>query len=127
IIRGNSTISLEENFHVIENLTVELGATFNLRNSGVSSFTGNIVNNGTLGINGVLGSGQILMIGTTPQNISGTGTFNDLAALTVGADADVTLGHSLNIAGAGISSVMGKLNFVTHNINGVGATANTGR
>jgi hypothetical protein len=80
-----------------------------------------------LGIEGAIGSAQILMIGTNPQTISGTGTFNDLGALTVGADADVTLGHSLNISGTGISSIIGKLNFATYTINGVGGASNTGR
>lgn len=127
VIKGNSTVALSENFNIIENLTIETGSTFNLRGSGVSTFTGNILNNGTLGIDGTLGSGQILMIGTTPQSISGTGTFNNLAALTVGADADVTLGHSLNIAGTGISSIIGKLNFGNYTINGVGGAASTGR
>lgn len=127
VIKGNSTVALAENFNVIENLTIEAGSTFKLRGSGVSSFTGNILNNGTLGIEGTLGSGQILMIGTVPQSISGTGTFNNLAALTVGADAEVTLGRSINIAGTGISSIIGKLDFGTNSINGVGTDPSTGR
>ena len=124
-IRNNSTISLSENFLGIENLTVESGSTFLLNASGPSPISGNILNNGTLGTSGP-GSSNLMMLGSTPQSISGTGVFN-LGALSIATDANVTLNSSVNLAGTLISYIYGSLNLLGNQIIGNGVAVNTGR
>ena len=120
IVRNNAAITLNENFTSIENLTIENGSSFLLRTSGSSPFTGNIVNNGTFGAGALVTTSQLLMIGTQPQTISGTGTFADFGAISIGTDANVTLSNSLNLMGSSTSSVSGTINFATSSITGNG-------
>lgn len=121
VIKTGTTINLNspaENFIKINDLTIENGATFNLRVSGGNAITGNILNNGTLGIGGTPGSSQIVMAGTLPQSVSGSGTFNALACFSVANDANVTLGKSLVLNGTSTSNIIGILNFGTNTISG---------
>ncbi len=110
----------------VDNISIESGAKFNLLGSGIFPVTGNIVNNGTFGAAAPIGSSQLLMYGSSsPQSISGTGLFSDLGALSVGSDAVVTLGRSLNFVGVGTSnpstsSISGTLNFLNNNVTGTG-------
>ncbi len=126
-VKSDKTVALTESFYNIDNLTIENGGTFNMRNTGVSPISGNVVNNGTFGVNGAIGSANLLFTGNSPQTISGTGTFNNLGAITVGADAAVKLETSLNILGEAQSSVLGLLDFDLYEIRGIGTAANRGR
>ena len=118
IIRNNSTVALNENFYKIDNLTIEPGSTFRLRASGTSPVAGNIINNGVLGVVSPFTTSQLLMIGTSAQTITGMGTFLDLGGLSVGTDANVTLGSSINLAGTSTSSITGTLNSGTNSLTG---------
>ncbi|WP_113664176.1 T9SS type A sorting domain-containing protein [Pedobacter nanyangensis] len=129
-VENNTVVNLVENFTSIDNLTIAAGSEFYLRSSGVSTFKGNILNNGTFGAattlstDGnsqiIIGSSQLLLNGTVPQTVSGNGIFKDLGALSVGSDATVTLSSSLNLAGysnttsltQSTSSISGKINFI---------------
>lgn len=102
----------------VDNLTINTGMSFYMPTTGVFPVKGNIVNNGTLGISGTATSAQLLMVGTSPQTISGSGTFSDLGALSVATDADVTLGTSLSLKGTSTASVTGTLNMATYSLTG---------
>ncbi len=125
LVRNNAAITLSENFLGVENLTIENGASLLLNATGPSPVSGNVLNNGTLGVNGV-GSCNLMMLGTTAQSISGSGTFN-LGALSVANDANVTLNSSINLGGALISYIYGALDLQGNQIIGNGVSANTGR
>jgi len=125
LVRNNATVTLAENFLGVENLTIENGSSLLLNPTGPSPVSGNIVNSGTLGVNGV-GSSNLMMLGTTAQSISGSGAFN-LGALSVANDANVTLNSSINLNGALISYVYGTLDLQGNQIIGNGASASTGR
>ena len=58
------------------------------------------------------------MVGTTPQSIGGTGTYNAIGALQIAADADVTLNANITLNGTSTSSIVGKLNAQTYSITG---------
>jgi hypothetical protein len=125
-VRNNATVTLVENFYVIDTLTVNAGAAFNMRTSGTGAFTGNIINNGTFGAATPATSNHVIMIGTVPQSIGGTGTFNGIGALSVGTDAEVTLERNISIGSSAsppTSTITGKLNTQTYTINSIGATA----
>lgn len=125
IIRNNIAISLSENFLGVENLTIENGSSFLLNGTGPSPIFGNIVNNGTLGVTAT-GSSNLILIGNTPQLISGSGSFN-LGAFSVATDANVTLGSSINLAGTLISYIYGAANVQNNQIKTNGVAASTGR
>ncbi len=113
------TVSLSsENFIKMNDLTIDNGASFTLRNSGGQAIGGNILNNGTLGVNSTIGSSTIIMTGNSPQTISGTGTFNPLGLITVGNDANVILERNLIFNGTNTGNVIGTLNFKTSTISG---------
>lgn len=118
LIKSGVTINLAENFIKMNDLTIESGATFNLRSSGGHAVTGNIVVDGTLGVNGTPTSSQLIMAGTNPQTISGSGSINALGCFTVAKDANVTLSRNLVINGTSTSNVIGRLNFGTNVISG---------
>ncbi|RYF23691.1 MAG: T9SS type A sorting domain-containing protein [Flavobacteriales bacterium] len=120
IVRNNTTVTLNENFTNIENLTVEAGSAFYIRITSVSPISGNILNNGTFGAVAGVTTSQLLLNGTAPQSISGSGTFTDLGAVSIGADANVTLSRSLNLTGSSTSSVAGILNLGTQTLTGSG-------
>ncbi len=125
-IRNNVDLSMgTDNFNNINDLTIENGSTFQIRGTGPSPISGNIVNNGTLTVNAT-GSSNLLMIGHSPQSISGTGAFN-LGAFSVAEDANVTLNASINIAGSLISYIYGTLNVQGNQLKTNGIAAGTGR
>ncbi len=118
-IRNSATVD-PENFYNIDTLTVETGSTFRLRTTGGSPFAGNIVNNGTFGANTPIGTSQLIMLGTVPQTIGGSGTFTDVATLAIAADADVTLNRDVLISSVSTSNICGKLNTQANRITGSG-------
>jgi len=128
LIRNNTTVTLGENFSSIENLTIETGSSFYLRGSSTSPFKGNIINNGTFGVAAPITSSQLVMVGTSPQSIGGTGVFADLGAISIGAESVVTVNKSLNFVGVSsttnatptTSSISGTLNLMNNVLNGTG-------
>jgi len=126
VISGNASVE-SGNFYNIDNLTIENQSSFFLATAGSSPISGNIINNGTFGAMTPIGTSQLVMVGTSPQTVSGTGTFNDLGAFSVATDSEVTLLESLNISGTAISYITGGLNFGNHSLNGTGISENRGR
>ena len=120
IIAANQSV-IGDAFYNIDNLTIESGASFYLKASGVSPVSGNIINNGTLGSNTGFTSSNLLLKGTTAQSIGGTGTFAPLGAFSVGTGADVTVNANIVINGTSNSLLTGKVNFGTHTITGTGS------
>lgn len=129
VVKSPAVVTLTETFFNIDTLTINSGATFNMRTTGSSPVSGDIINNGTFGA-GAPTSANLVMIGTVPQTIRGSGTFNSLGAFAVGTDAEVILNRSLNIIGTSTSNITGKLNTQANVISGTGAfqlrTANAG-
>lgn len=102
----------------IDNLTIEPNAAFNLQATGVTPISGNILNNGTFGAVSNVTSSNLLLHGLTPQTIGGSGTFNPLGTMSIGAHADVTLNTSLQLIGTATGNISGKLNVQGHVISG---------
>jgi len=122
IIKTGVTLNLNtlaEDFIKVNNLTIETGANLNLRTTAGNSVAGDLLVNGTLGVEGTPTSSQLIMVGATPQSIAGSGIIS-LGAFSVAKDANVTLSRSLEINGSGTSSVIGRLNFTTNTISGTG-------
>jgi len=125
IVRNNATVTLAENFYGIDTLTINAGAAFYMRVSGTAPFSGNIINNGTFGAASPTTSNHVIMIGSVPQSIGGTGTFVNFGAFSVGTDADVTLNTNITIGSTATpptSTVTGKLNTQTYTVNSTGTT-----
>jgi hypothetical protein len=117
LVKSPAVVTLNENFYNIDTLTINSGATFSMRPTSFSPISGDIINNGTFGA-GSPSTNQLVLIGTGPQTINGTGTFNNIGGFTVGTDAQVTLNRNLNIVGTTTSNVTGKLNVQTNLVSG---------
>jgi len=131
-VKSGVTMTLTESFYNIDTLNINSGGTFNLRTSGTNPISGNIINDGTFGAAVGYTTANLVFIGSVPQTVSGSGTFNNIGNITIGTDADVTLNSNLSISGSSTSSVTGKLNTQTYTLNGTGniqfrpsATANS--
>ena len=121
IVRNNAQVTLTDNPLNIDDLTINSGSTFLIRTSNSTPVAGNIINNGTFGSAPSPTSSVLLMHGTSPQTISGSGTFNALGSFHVANGADVTLGTNLTIIGSSTSSITGKLNTQNFTIGGTGS------
>lgn len=117
---GNNQTVTGDFFYNVDNLTIDAGSTFYLKGSGGTPISGNITNNGTFGAVSGFTSSNLLMKGIAPQSIGGTGTFQTLGSLSVGAASDVTLNANLVLNGTSNSLINGKINFTTHTISGTG-------
>lgn len=115
---------------ILGNLTVRSGST--LTNNGNASGTGfevkgNVSVAGTLTVNGTGSSGTLIMSGTAPQSISGTGTY-DLYSFTVNntgaivAGSGVTLNRALSMDGE-LTLTNGLINTSSTNMFSLTATA----
>jgi hypothetical protein len=115
IVRNNAQITMDGIAYNIDNLTIESGAKLLFKTTQPNPIAGNIVNNGTLGATAGWTSAALIMVGTTPQTIGGSGTFQTMGAFHVATDADVTLQANLTVASttgsSSSSSICGKLNF----------------
>lgn len=124
VIGNNAMVTADGGFYNVDTLTVNTGATFNLSATTGYAVAGNIVNNGTIGSTTNFKSSQLIMVGTAPQSVSGTGTFNGICAFSVATDANVTLNADLKIGSDTISSpistITGKLNVLSKTISSTG-------
>jgi hypothetical protein len=119
IVRNNQTITLDGNPSTIDTLTINSGSTLYIKSTGNTNITGGIINNGSFGSAGAgATSSALLLFGTTPQSIGGSGTFLALGSLQIGADADVTLNTNIVLNGSATSSIVGKLNAQNYSIGG---------
>ncbi len=119
LVKSPAVVTLTEIFYNIDTLTVNSGATFNMRVTGTSPFSGDIIVNsgGAFGA-GSPTSANMIMVGIVPQSIGGAGTINNLGALTIGTDAQVTVNKNLNIVGTSTTNITGKLNMQSNTISG---------
>ena len=118
-IAANVSVNAAD-FYNIDNLTIETGATFNLKGSGTSPVSGSILNNGTFGAVSGFTSSILLMKGNTLQTIGGTGVFTPLGSLVVAAKSNVELNANLIVNGTSNAVVHGKLNLKNSTITGTG-------
>ena len=124
IVRNNQTITLDGNPSTIDTLTINSGSTLYFKSTGNTNITGSIINNGSFGSAGAgATSAALLLFGTTPQSIGGSGTFLPFGALQIGADADVTLNTNIVLNGSATSSIVGKLNAQNYTIGGSSSTS----
>jgi hypothetical protein len=123
-IGNNAVVNADGGFYNVDTLAINTGATFNLSATSGYAVAGNVVNNGTLGSVANYKSSQIIMLGTVPQTVSGTGTFNGICGFSVGTDAAVTLNADLKIGSDTISSptsfISGKLNMQARTLSSTG-------
>lgn len=123
-IGNNAVVNADGGFYNVDTLTVNTGATFNLSATSGYAVAGNVVNNGMLGSVVNSKSSQIIMLGTVPQTVSGTGSFNGICGFSVGTDATVTLNADLKIGSDTISSptsfISGKLNMQARTLSSTG-------
>ena len=121
-VRNNATVTLAENFYQVKDLTINAGSAFYTRVSGTAPVSGNIVNNGTFGAASGYTSAHLILNGSTPQTISGTGTFGGFGAVSVATDADVTVNTNLTVGASGspTSTITGKLNMQGYTFSGTG-------
>ncbi len=131
-VKTGVTITLTDNTFGLDTLTIENGAAFNYRTTGTLPIKGDIINNGIFGAAAGFTSSNLVLIGTVPQRVTGSGIFNNFGTLSIGTDAGVTLYTNIAISGSSTSSVTGKLNTQTHTVSGTGnfqfrtaATANS--
>jgi hypothetical protein len=125
IIRNNVNITLAENFFNIDTLTVNAGSSFFLRTTGTAPISGNIINNGTFGSASGATSSHLILVGSVPQTISGSGSFPGFSAFSVGTDASVTINNNITIgsaSGTPTSTITGRLNVQGFTINSTGTT-----
>lgn len=125
IIRNGATVNEDGAPFNMDNLTINAGATFNLLTNGGHPVAGNIVNNGTFGSIAGATTSHLIMVGITPQTISGSGVFNAVSAFSVATDADVTLNANLIIGSASgppTSNITGKLNVQGFTVSSTGTT-----
>lgn len=116
IASGQSVIA--DAFYSMDNLTIENGATFYLKSSGASPISGNIINNGTFGSVPGFTSSNLLMVGTQPQTVGGSGTFSPFGAFSVATKSDVTVNTDIVVNGSTNSLLNGKINLQNHTITG---------
>jgi len=115
------TVTVNGTVTGIDSIFIQPNATFQLASAGVLPVLGSITNNGTFGTATVIGTSNLLMVGSgTLQTIGGTGTFNAIGALSVGTDAKVRLDRPIVVAGATTSSITGILDVQGNTITGSG-------
>jgi len=112
------TVNVDAFFYKIDTLRIDPLATFNLRASGTAPVWGDIINNGTFATAAPISTSNLIMTGTVPQSIKGTGTFGPVGGLCVATGASVTLEHSLQLNGSSTSSVTGQLNLQNNTLSG---------
>jgi len=114
IVDNDATFVTDGPVNYSENFTVAAGATFTTHTSGSTVIAGSLTVNGTF--NSPAASTNVLvMAGSVPQTISGTGTIN-IAGFTVADHADVST--SKNIVVNTAAGIYGKINFTTAQLSG---------
>ena len=128
IIRNGAFVTFDGLPYNLDNVTINSGCGLFLRATGTVPVAGNIVNNGNFGsaTSGSPASSYLLMDGTAPQTIGGTGVFEPIGAFGVANNADVTVNTDLSLNGSSTSSILGKLNMQTFTIGGGSVTPASG-
>ena len=114
IVENNATLTALGSIYRMENLTVNTGCTFIPFATGQTAVAGNVVVNGAISLP-ALGTNKLVLAGSSPQTISGTGTIS-LGGLTIADKANVTLNTNVTVDAA--VDVYGKINFNTNQITG---------
>jgi len=116
-IQNSSTFTSDGPLYKVDNLNIESGSSFITHTSGNTPLLGNLIVNGSLTAPAA-SSNILVMGGSVPQTISGTGTIN-IPSLTIANYSDVTLSKSVTVGT--ICNMVGKINFgVANQINGTG-------
>lgn len=91
VIAAGSRIKVDTNTAVVANVTIDAGGTLKGKKNNTLSLTGNLTNNG-----GTFkaGNGTVALVGSTPQTISGTFTFDNL---TLNNPAGVTISGNVTV------------------------------
>lgn len=117
VIENNTTVTADGSISRIDTLRIESGSTFITHVSGTTPIMGNLVNNGTFRV--PLAdpdrNNRLLMAGTAPQFIGGTGTYT-LADFVVSNESTVTLQKSIQADSSAV--VMGTLLTGSNSVNG---------
>jgi trimeric autotransporter adhesin len=122
IVENNATLNASGPVYQIENLAVTTGSTFTTSTSGQTVVFGNVVVDGIL-TSPAGGSNELMLAGSAPQSISGSGTIN-ISSLIVAANADINLSKDINLENA--ATVYGKLSFNTNRLTGTATFRTSG-
>jgi hypothetical protein len=123
IVENNAVLTALGPIYGIENLTINSGSVFNTNSSGQTVVLGNLIADGDLSSGA--GTNALVLGGNTTQTVSGSGTIN-VGSLIVADRANVVLNKNITVSNS--TTVYGKINFNTFQINGAGsftAAANT--
>lgn len=119
-IENNTSFTTDGPINKIENFTIESGSSFTVHTSGSTVVTGNLVVDGTLASPASGGSNALVMAGSSPQLITGSGSIV-IPGLTVADGAEVELNTNITVNSA--THVYGKINFNGNRISGNGTFA----
>lgn len=116
-IQNGATLTADGAVSKIENFTIDAGCSFITHTSGQTAVTGNLVVNGSLTGPVAASTNTLVMGGTTPQSITGTGTIS-IPAFVVADNSNVSLGVNIVTTGVTTTNIVGKLDFGTSIISG---------
>ncbi|PZR25670.1 MAG: hypothetical protein DI535_17200 [Citrobacter freundii] len=113
-IENNATVTADGPIFRIGKFVIEAGASFTTHSSGHTSLQGDLVVDGTLAFPSG-SSNTLVMGGSGPQTISGSGTLN-VPSLLIANNAAVTLNRNVNVTSA--INVYGKLDLAGYQLTG---------
>ncbi len=111
-------ITLTDNTYGIDSLIISNTASFRYRTTGTLPVKGSIINEGTFGAAPSFTSSNLVLIANGTQSLSGNGTWENLASMSIGTDAIVTVDKNIALSGTSITSVTGKINTKTNELSG---------
>lgn len=115
-VENGATMFADGPIYRIGNFNITAGTSMTTHTSGQTAVLGNLTVNGSL--SAPAGSTNVvIMAGTTPQTISGSGTIT-IPSLVIANGADVTLSKGI-VVNTG-TNVYGKLNFTNNQLSGAG-------
>ena len=118
IVENNATLTATGSIYRIGNLTINTGCSFVPATSGQTVITGNLVANGDITLP-VSGTNRLVMAGSAPQTISGTGAIA-VGNFTIADNSIVSLAKSIDVnIGA---DIYGRINFGANQLTGAGAS-----
>lgn len=113
-IENNATLTSDGPVFRIGDFTIEAGCSFTTHSSGHTAVLGNLTVDGNLGFP-ANSTNTLVLGGSTPQNVSGSGTIS-VPSLLIADNAAVTLGKNINATIA--VNVYGKLDFAGNKLTG---------
>lgn len=122
IIENGATLNADGPVYRIGNLTINNGCSFITHTTGQTVVLGDMMVNGTFTSQATTRSNTLVLGGSAPQTVSGSGSIT-IPSLLVADNADVTLNKSITGLDTAVN-IYGKINFNNSQLSGNG-TFNT--